>query len=52
MNILKTITKAFDIFYNLLEIVIKLGIVFIYLMYLWIRHLVLKITYNEQRLQY
>ena len=42
MNMLKMISKAFDFFYDLLEIVIKLGIALVYLVFGLIRYLILK----------
>ena len=42
MKIIKIVTKAFDTVYDLLEIMIKLGIVLVYLASRWIRHLILK----------
>jgi hypothetical protein len=42
MNMLKMISKAFDIVYDLLDIAIKLGIVLVYLIFRWFRFMIIK----------
>lgn len=42
MNMLKMISKAFDIVYDLLDIAIKLGMVLVYLIFRWFRFMIIK----------
>ena len=42
MNVLKMISKAFDVVYDLLEILIKLGIVLVYLIFGLFRLMIIK----------